>query len=74
MKKHKIIINPDKNQPSSEGIHLMAKPSGPLCNLRCKYCFYLEKVSFYPHIKDFYMSEEVMEAYIRNNIEMQAIP
>jgi len=52
----------------------MAKPSGPLCNLRCKYCFYLEKVSFYPHIKDFYMSEEVMEAYIRNNIEMQAIP
>lgn len=25
---------------------LMAKPTGSLCNLDCKYCFYLEK----PHL------------------------
>jgi len=22
--------------------HVMAKPIGPICNLDCKYCFYLE--------------------------------
>ncbi len=24
-----------------QGLHLMAKPVGPLCNLDCSYCFYL---------------------------------
>ncbi len=26
-----------------QGIHVGAKPIGPLCNLNCEYCFYLEK-------------------------------
>jgi sulfatase maturation enzyme AslB (radical SAM superfamily) len=25
------------------GFHVMVKPTGPICNLDCKYCFYLEK-------------------------------
>lgn len=25
------------------GFHVMAKPSGPACNLDCDYCFYLEE-------------------------------
>jgi uncharacterized protein len=25
------------------GFHVMAKPVGPICNLDCRYCFYLEK-------------------------------
>ena len=24
------------------GFHIMAKPIGPICNLDCKYCFYLD--------------------------------
>ena len=33
----------------NQGFHLMAKPAGASCNLRCKYCFYLEKDNvFYP--------------------------
>jgi sulfatase maturation enzyme AslB (radical SAM superfamily) len=25
------------------GFHVMSKPIGPICNLDCAYCFYLEK-------------------------------
>jgi uncharacterized protein len=25
------------------GIHVVAKPIGPVCNLNCEYCFYLKK-------------------------------
>ena len=28
--------------------NLLIKPTGPNCNLSCKYCFYLEKVDIYP--------------------------
>jgi len=28
--------------------HLLTKPVGPICNLDCKYCFYLEKEKLYP--------------------------
>lgn len=34
-------MNPEPAK-SLTGIHLMAKPIGPLCNLDCGYCFYLE--------------------------------
>lgn len=30
------------------GFHVMAKPNGPICNLDCKYCSYLEKELIYP--------------------------
>lgn len=60
--------------PSPEGYHIMAKPTGPLCNLGCKYCFYLEKESLFPDDSRFRMSDEVLEAYIRKYIEIQKIP
>jgi uncharacterized protein YchJ len=34
------------------GFHIMARPTGPICNLDCKYCFYLEKKNLYPHASD----------------------
>jgi uncharacterized protein len=49
----------------------MAKPIGPVCNLRCEYCFYLEKEALYPDDEKFRMSDEVLEAYIRKNIASQ---
>jgi uncharacterized protein len=51
---------------AGQGIHLMAKPAGPSCNLRCKYCFYLEKEALYGKESRFRMSNQVMEAYIRS--------
>ena len=51
--------------------HIMTKPIGPLCNLDCEYCFYLEKEVLYPEKSDFRMSDEVLENYIRSYIEAQ---
>ena len=33
--------------PFARPVYLMAKPAGSLCNLRCKYCYYLEKSKLY---------------------------
>lgn len=30
----------------AQGIHIVAKPTGPACNLNCAYCYYLEKQAF----------------------------
>jgi uncharacterized protein len=54
--------------------HVMAKPIGPLCNLDCKYCFYLEKEKLFPSNENFRMSDEVLEAYIRQYIDSQKVP
>ncbi len=48
---------------------LMAKPIGPACNLRCAYCFYLEKNALFTTGEDYRMSDEVLDAYIRKYIE-----
>jgi uncharacterized protein len=52
-------------------IHVMAKPSGPACNLNCTYCFYLEKQKLYPDVRDWRMSPLVLESYIRQYIAAQ---
>jgi uncharacterized protein len=49
-------------------IHVLAKPSGATCNLDCAYCFFLEKERLYPNSR-FRMSDESLEAYIRQLIE-----
>jgi uncharacterized protein len=51
-----------------EAFHLLAKPTGAICNLDCAYCFFLEKEQLYPDSK-FRMSDETLEAYIRQLIE-----
>ena len=35
-----------RNAPSS--VHVLAKPTGSICNLDCKYCFFLSKETLYP--------------------------
>src|SRR5687767_12558786 len=51
--------------------HLLAKPRGAICNLDCKYCFFLSKEELYPNSK-FRMTDEVLERYIRQQCESQA--
>jgi len=33
---------------ASPAFHVMAEPTGARCNLRCNYCFFLEKEQLYP--------------------------
>lgn len=49
----------------------MAKPIGPICNLDCTYCYYLEKEQLFPKGENFKMPPEVLDAYIRKYIESQ---
>jgi len=52
--------------------HIMAKPHGPICNLDCTYCYYLEKENLYAKSgRDYRMRDEVLEAYIRQYIQSQ---
>ncbi|VGO15526.1 Anaerobic sulfatase-maturating enzyme [Pontiella desulfatans] len=54
--------------------HVMTKPIGPLCNLDCKYCFYLEKEKLFPSGENYRMRDEVLEAYVRRYIQSQNTP
>jgi len=57
-----------QNAPTQ--FHVLAKPTGAICNLDCKYCFFLSKEALYPDSR-FRMPDEVLEAYVRQLIESQ---
>ena len=51
--------------------HLLAKPTGAVCNLDCSYCFFLSKEMLYPGSR-FRMADELLETYLRQLIESHA--
>ncbi len=53
--------------------HILTKPIGPICNLDCKYCFYLEKEKMYPGENSWRMSDAVLERYVREYIQSQPV-
>ena len=57
-----------------EGIHVVAKPIGPACNLNCEYCFYLEKQALFGNSENCRMSDAVLSAYITHYITSQPTP
>jgi len=58
---------------SSPGIHIMAKPAGPNCNLNCQYCYYLEKDILFSEKKT-RMSDEILETFVKKYISSQPTP
>ena len=52
---------------------VMVKPHGPVCNLDCKYCYYLCKEALYP-ASSFRMTYRVLEVFTRDYIQAQAVP
>jgi uncharacterized protein len=74
----KTIIFVRVSQPpitdAGRGFHILTKPVGPICNLDCKYCFYLEKEKLYPGENQWRMSDEVLEEYVRQYIHSQPSP
>ena len=63
----------DRPPTAPPNFHVLAKPSGPICNLDCSYCFFLEKEALYPGDR-FRMSDDVLQTYIRQVIESQLTP
>jgi uncharacterized protein len=53
--------------------HLLAKPTGPICNLDCEYCFFLSKEMLYPGDR-FRMADELLETYIIQLLESHRTP
>ena len=53
--------------------HVLAKPTGPICNLDCEYCFFLSKEALYPGDR-FRMSDELLDTYVRQLVESQESP
>lgn len=53
--------------------HVLAKPTGAICNLDCKYCFFLSKELLYPGSR-FRMADDLLEQYVKQVIEGQQVP
>ena len=62
------------SNPSLKPFSLVAKPTGSLCNLNCRYCFYLQKHLLYQDNPKTLMSDVLLEEYIRQYIDAQPIP
>jgi len=60
--------------PTDTPFLVMAKPSGPVCNLDCRYCYYLGKTHLFPAGEHFRMSDEMLETYVRSFIEASPGP
>ena len=62
-----LLTNPD----APPAFHLLAKPTGAICNLDCEYCFFLSKEMLYPGSR-FRMADDLLETYLRQLIEAHA--
>lgn len=60
--------------PFYHPFYVMAKPIGSACNLRCRYCYYLEKGALYPNGGRHVLEDPLLEHFIRDYIASQAAP
>jgi uncharacterized protein len=59
--------------PFAHPLYVMLKPIGAVCNLRCKYCYYLEKKDLYPDSRSFVMSDDLLEEFIEQYMNSQTM-
>ncbi len=60
-------------QGAPAAYHVLAKPTGPICNLDCEYCFFLSKEQLYPGDR-FRMADEMLETYISQLLDSHRTP
>ena len=58
----------------SRPLYVMLKPAGARCNLRCRYCYYLEKDHLYAGNDAHFMSERLLEKFIADYMQAQTTP
>ena len=59
--------------PFARPLYVMLKPAAARCNLRCRYCYYLEKSALYPQ-QEQQLSDEMLDNFTRQYIEAQTMP
>lgn len=59
--------------PFARPLYMMVKPAGPRCNLRCGYCYYLEKSRLYGDAP-VELSDTLLEKFVREYIQAQTTP
>jgi uncharacterized protein len=64
-----VILYPLGVTGSGEFQIVMAKPAGAVCNLDCRYCYYLDKRHLYPGGEPFRTTVELLERYIVQHIQ-----
>ncbi len=74
-KKTASFVFEQEREKLQRSFSVMIKTAGPVCNLDCDYCYYLEKDALYPgkkfNLSSFRMNEEVLEKLIRDYIASQ---
>ena len=59
----------DAVAPKKSLTSVLIKPAGPDCNMRCHYCFYLEKAHLFTESKIHRMSEDILENLTKQILE-----
>ena len=59
---------------ASRDFQVLAKPAGAVCNMDCRYCYYLEKQRLYPDGAPLRMREPLLEQYIVQQIDAAPEP
>jgi len=54
---------------ASREFQVFVKPTGSICNMDCRYCYYLKKEHLFPEGESFRMPDEILEEYIVQHIE-----
>ncbi len=62
------------NSTPAQPFVVMAKPVGSRCNMRCSYCYYLDKGKLSSHAKQSRMRFDLLEKLIRQTIESSPGP
>ena len=64
----------DAGKPLPIGLHVLAKPIGPICDIKCDYCFYLEKRGLFGSSEQYRMPDQVLAKYIEQYVAAQPGP
>ncbi|NDV68044.1 anaerobic sulfatase-maturation protein [Dysgonomonas sp. 25] len=60
--------------PFARPLYVMLKPIGAVCNMRCSYCYYLEKKGLYPTDRKYLMEDSLLEEFTKQYIQSQTSP
>ena len=59
-----------QSRPFGHPLYVMLKPVGATCNLRCDYCYYLEKKHLAEGASPTTLSDELLERFVHINCDL----